>query len=124
MTDTEKILRFARFTVCKHIRCGEVFYFQWSDPNGEHCAEPDTTDLTWLFKWCVPQIKGSIPGVGRFGDIWKGISFDYLGDGTIICEIEVANINDSGHAGMSEGRGKTEGEALRAAIVALIESND
>ena len=67
MTDEEKILRFAGFRsetysgkaddskLYWHNLDGE--YKAWVAPDGQRSASaPDTADLTWLFKWCVPKL--------------------------------------------------------------------
>ena len=104
MTDAEKILRFAGYRVNE---------FSWPEPHRAPdglwlAALPDTTDLTWLFKWCVPKLnellseRGWTISVTPWNDpifeVWLGARLDVFGEG-----------NDLG-------------EALRAAIVALIES--
>ncbi len=55
MTDDEKnevLLRFAGFTY------GLATDALWHYPDGGSCwpDPPDTTDLTTLFKWCVPKL--------------------------------------------------------------------
>ena len=96
MTDAEKTLGFAGFT-----RYGDG----WQAPTGEiFDDEPDTTDMTWLFRWCVPKIYGvklsHRPNV--MNGQWCAELFNRVSSGRIYRT--------------------TPGEALRAAIVSLIDS--
>ena len=70
----------------------------WIDPLGWFVALPDFTDLTTLFKWCVPVVRQ------RYGD---AITYNLLRDW--VHGAYLVNVIPTG-------------EALRDAILALIES--
>ena len=95
--ETAKILRFAGFTFYDFGVRG------WMIEN-QVFEEPDTTDLTWLFKWCVPKIYGvklsHRPNV--MNGQWCAELFNRVSSGRIYRT--------------------TPGEALRAAILALIDA--
>lgn len=118
MTDEEKILRFAGYTYWNDndegnpSRSGKV---GWYDPGGEPVSSlgiynpdggtkqqwllPDTTDLTWLFKWCVPKLDNY--------ELNKGGTYGHRA----YVSLELAHGNEDA---------RTAGEALRGAILALI----
>lgn len=103
MTDEEKILKFAGFE--KHGLIKEWYY-----PDGTcHATMPDTTDLTWLFKWCVPKLD--------YIDLMKG-----EGKHSFTAEAGILRPQppQPRYLDFRKGNGPTAGEALRSAIVALI----
>ncbi len=106
MTDEkgEVIARWLGFQLAPPVN-NPAFIPLWTFPDGScHRELPDFTDLTTLFKWCVPKLDYCNIRVQDSGVIYA-----------------VAGINNR-----STGRfyGATPGEALRGAIVALIGEGD
>ena len=100
MTDQEKIAKWAGFTECPQ--------GGWWSPDADWSKDsphwlPDTTDLTWLFKWCVPKLLHKDVCINA----WSGSPGYEAIIHKIACEpiIKIAS---------------TPGEALRDAIRALI----
>ncbi len=118
MTDEEKLLRFAGFTeVDLPMYChdaatdGDSWYIQpvtirpyWAKDNISYRERPDTTDLAWLFKWCVPKLKH-----------WN---LQLCSAGVSCCVVPLGG--DIRH--YKEAIADTPGEALRGAILALVEA--
>ena len=106
MTDAEKIARFAGLTE------ESIGYTDYFDPDDGHLIErkihwPDFTSLDVLFKWCVPKLPRT-----EQGHLYISVTQDKYEAGWIA------------YIGEIEGRGDTPGEALRAAILALIGDGD
>ncbi len=83
----------------------------WQDPEGDGYVEPpDFTDPTTLFKWCVPKLK--------HGWNLKGL------DGKVLATVGYRDERNKsiGLPWHAEALRDTPGEALRDAILALIES--
>ncbi len=72
-------------------------------------GKPDTTDLTWLFKWCVPKLS--------YAHVSRDTILNY-NSATVFIRDEDYDDKEYG------GEGKTPGEALRGAILALIGEGD
>ena len=107
----EAVLRFAGFTFYDFGVRG------WMIGDTVFEDEPDTTDLTWLFKWCVPKLD-----CYRIFTHWSSDSLDprqWIPTKFHDAEIEVGHGNIA-TAMRYTGHGDTPGEALREAIVALI----
>lgn len=129
MTDDEKILKFAGFTWSPGCSCGRCCPSGWIPPgfdkdDEEYATRPDTTDLTWLFKWCVPKsgmdalwiinnLAAPIPEIQYCFGFVRGKDNDLIcWSQTLLPDQCLSPICD------------TPGEALRAAVLAPIGEAD
>ncbi len=118
MTDEEKILGFAglEHKVVTYTTTGGTPVIDrsyWLAPDGEiFHEEPDTTDLTWLFKWCVPGLRH------------RGYTIEFFIPATGKSTVTISALAGSKARGCLSGTTDTAGEALRGAILTLIGEGD
>ena len=111
------IIAWAGFTWSYGCACGRCDPPGWVPPgftadDWEYARKIDTTSLDWIFKWCVPKL----------GD--KGFYFQQTGESNDKWLVEITYLSPEGTYEEESGVGNTPGEALRAAIVALIEQQE
>lgn len=122
MTDEEKNEALAKFAGWEFVdsECHDMTHFidYWRHPSQSHNKQtlPDFTSLDVLFKWCVPKLpNGTEINIIRWASgrvRFQGETDWYEGE-HYGCELDPCTGKEY------EGGGRTPGEALRAAIVAL-----
>ena len=90
-------------------------YNRFMTPQGEHRGVPDFTDLTMLFKWCVPKLKAECYHIMLQ---WTCEASEYY-DGSWQAFVGCDNNNTAIY-----NHDPDPGEALREVILSLIRTED